>query len=182
MPCHIIFVGQYAKAKTCDRTRFDKDYMLSYTPDVVVRIPEFYKGAMVVEIKSMNTFSYQKQYEHASGHKQLQIYMYLLQKAKGTLNNPDDLDYKKGFTLLDSKNDQKFRTVLYDFEPEVVAPYIDRLDDIAVAYDKFINEHKPPKKPKGCDSISCKLCSKCPMRNACWNIERTLIDKSQKWW
>ena len=59
---------------------------------------------------------------------------------------------------------------------------IDRLDDIAVAYDKFINEHKPPKKPKGCDSISCKLCSKCPMRNACWNIERTLIDKSQKWW
>lgn len=174
----------YAKAKTCDRTRFDKDYMLSYTPDLVVRIPEFYGGAMVGEIKSMNSFSFQKQYEHVSGYKQLQIYMYLLQKAKGNLNDPNDLDYKKGFTLLDSKNDQKFRTVVYNYEPETVAPYIDRLDDIAIAYDKFVNEGKPPKRLKGCDSISCKLCSKCPMRNACWNIDggRTPIDKEQKWW
>lgn len=174
----------YAKAKTCDRTRFDKEYMLSYTPDLVVRIPEFYKGAMVGEIKSMNSFSFQKQYEHVSGYKQLQIYMYLLQKAKGNLDDPKDLDYKKGFTLLDSKNDQKFRTVVYDFEPETVAPYVDRLEDIAIAYDKFVNEGKPPKRLKGCDSISCKLCSKCPMRNACWNVDngRTPIDKEQKWW
>ena len=108
--------------------------------------------------------------------------MYLLQKAKGNLNNPNDLDYKKGFTLLDSKNDQKFRTVIYDYEPEVVAPYIDRLDDIAIAYKKFIEEGKAPKKPKGCDSISSKLCEKCSMRNACCNVERELINKEQKWW
>ena len=124
----------YAKAKTCDRTRMDEEYMLSYTPDIVVRIPEFYKGAMVVEIKSVNSYTFQKQYEHVSGHKQLQLYMYLLQKAKGNLNDPNDLDYKKGFTLLDSKNDQKFRPIVYDYEPETVAPFIDRLDDILLGY------------------------------------------------
>lgn len=174
----------YAKAKTCDRTRFDKEYMLSYTPDIVVRIPEFYKGAMVVEIKSMNSFSFQKQFEHASGHKQLQLYMYLLQKAKGNLDDPTDLDYKKGFTLLDSKNDQKFRTVVYDYEPDVVAPYRDRLDDIYVAYQKFIEEHIMPKRPKKCDVYSCKMASKCAMKDACFNVNngRTPISEHSKWW
>ncbi len=160
----------YAKAKTCDRTRMDEEYMLSYTPDIVVRIPEFYKGAMVVEIKSMNTFSFQNQYEHASGHKQLQLYMYLLQKARGNLNDPTDLNYKKGFTLLDSKNDQKFRTVIYDYEPEVVAPYRDRLDDILLGYERFIEENKLPKKHKNCTSCTCKMAEKCMMRDACYNI------------
>ena len=160
----------YAKAKTCDRTRFDEEYMLSYTPDVVVRIPEFYKGAMVVEIKSVNSYTFQKQYEHISGHKQLQLYMYLLQKAKGNLNDPNDLDYKKGFTLLDSKNDQKFRPIVYDYEPETVAPFIDRLDDILLGYERFIEENKMPKKHKNCTSCDCKLAEKCMMRDACYNI------------
>lgn len=160
----------YAKAKTCDRTRFDEEYMLSYTPDIVVRIPEFYKGAMVVEIKSVNSYTFQKQYEHISGHKQLQLYMYLLQKAKGNLNDFNDLDYKKGFTLLDSKNDQKFRPIVYDYEPETVAPFRDRLDDILLGYERFIEEHKMPKRHKNCTSCDCKLASKCMMRDACYNI------------
>lgn len=174
----------YAKAKTCDRTRFDYDYMLSYTPDIVVRIPQFYKGAMVVEIKSMNKFAFEKQYEHISGHKQLQLYMYLLQKAKGNLNNPNDLDYKKGFTLLDNKNDQTFRTVIYDYEPETVAPFIDRLDDIYVAYHKFFEEQIMPKKCKGCTSYDCKMAEKCAMKDACFNVNngRTEIDERNKWW
>lgn len=172
----------YAKAKTCDRTRFDTEYMLSYTPDIVVRIPQFYKGAMVVEIKSMNSYSFQKQYEHISGYKQLQLYMYLLQKAKGNLNNPNDLDYKKGFTLLDSKNDQKFRTVIYDYEPGTVAPYRDRLDDIYVAYHKLIEEKVAPKKNKTCTSYNCKLAEKCPMKDACYGVSKEKIDESNKWW
>ena len=160
----------YAKAKTCDRTRFDKEYPLSFTPDIIVRIPEFYPGLMVVEIKSMNSFSFQKQYEHQSGHKQLQLYMNRLQVAKGNLNDPNDPDFKKGFTLLDSKNDQKFRTVVYDYEPETVAPFLDRLDDIYIAKDKFEQEGKMVKRHKACTSPSCKLAEKCPMRDACWNV------------
>ena len=128
----------YAKSKTCDRTRFDDDYHLSFTPDIVCRIPEYYPGAMVVEIKSMNKFAYEKQYEHPMGSKQLQLYMYLLQKTKGNLNDPNDPDYKKGFTLLDNKNDQSFRCVVYDYDKEVVAPYIDRLDDIVYHYNNFL--------------------------------------------
>ena len=54
----------YAKAKTLDKTRIDDEYMLSYTPDIVCKIPEFYKGAMIGEIKSMNSFSFKKQTEH----------------------------------------------------------------------------------------------------------------------
>lgn len=160
----------YAKAKTCDRTRFDDDYHLSYTPDIVCRIPEYYPGAMVVEIKSMNKFAYEKQYEHPMGSKQLQIYMYLLQKAKGNLNDPNDPDYKKGFTLLDNKNDQSFRCVVYDYDKEVVAPYVDRLDDIVYHYQNFLETGKMVKRCKNCTSLTCKLAEKCPMRDACYNV------------
>ena len=73
----------YAKSQTLDRTRFDDEYKMSFTPDIVCRIPEFYDGAMVGEIKSMNSFSFKKQSEHASGKKQLYLYMYeLIKQAK----------------------------------------------------------------------------------------------------
>ena len=160
----------YAKAKTCDRTRFDDDYHLSFTPDIVCRIPEYYPGAMVVEIKSMNKFAYEKQYEHPMGSKQLQLYMYLLQKAKGNLNDPNDPDYKKGFTLLDNKNDQSFRCVVYDYDKDVVAPYVDRLDDIIYHYQNFIESKVMVKRCKNCTSLTCKLAEKCPMRDACYNV------------
>lgn len=159
----------YAKAKTLDRTRIDKEYMLSYTPDIVCKIPEFYGGAMVGEIKSMNSFSFKKQSEHSSGKKQLQFYMYLCQKAKGNLNNPDDLDYKKGFVLMDSKNDQEFKVCVYDYDPDIVNPYIDRLEEIGYYYEKFINEHKMLNRPQDATSYDCKLCEKCMMKDACWN-------------
>lgn len=159
----------YAKAKTLDRTRIDKEYMLSYTPDIICKIPEFYKGAMVGEIKSMNSFSFTKQFEHSSGKKQLQFYMYLCQKAKGNLDNPDDLDYKKGFVLMDSKNDQEFKIRLYDYEPDMVEPYIDRLEEIGYYYEKFLNENKMVSRPQEAKSYDCKLCEKCSMRDACWN-------------
>lgn len=159
----------YAKAKTLDRTRFDDEYMLSYTPDIVCKIPEFYKGAMIGEIKSMNSFSFKKQSEHSSGKKQLQFYMYLCQRAKGNLDNPKDSDYKKGFVLMDSKNDQEFRVCVYDYDPGMVNPYIDRLEEIGYYYDKFLNEGKMLNRPHNATSYDCKLCEKCAMRDACWN-------------
>lgn len=159
----------YAKAKTLDRTRFDNDYMLSYTPDIVCRIPEFYKGAMVGEIKSMNSFSFKKQNEHPSGKKQLYFYMYLLQKAKGNLNDKNDLDYKKGFVLMDSKNDQEFKVCVYDYDHSIVEPYVARLDNIQYNYELFMQEHKMVARNKECTSPNCTLAEKCPMSDACWN-------------
>ena len=159
----------YAKAKTLDRTRFDSEYMLSFTPDIVCRIPEFYNGAMIGEIKSMNSFSFKKQDEHPSGKKQLQFYMYLCQKAKGNLNDKNDPDYKKGFVLMDSKNDQEFKVRVYNYDPEIVAPFVDRLDEIAFHYNNFLENNKMVKGNKNCTSYECKLGEKCPMRDACYN-------------
>ncbi len=159
----------YAKAKTLDYTRFDDDFKISYTPDVVCKIPEFYDGAMVVEIKSVNPFQFKKMASHPSGHKQLQWYMYLCQKAKGVLNTKSN-DYKKGFVLCDDKGAQEFKTFVYDYEPETVAPFIERCESIQYYYNVFKEEHKMVPRHKECDSSTCKMAEKCPMRDACYNI------------
>lgn len=80
----------YGKAKTMDRTRFNTEYEVSYTPDIVCRIPEFFDGVMVGEIKSVNSFSFKKMTEHPSAKKQLQLYMFLciqeaMKKEHGTV-------------------------------------------------------------------------------------------------
>ena len=69
--------GVYAKALDCDTSRMNKDYMISFTPDIIATIPEVSDEPMVVEIKSMNSFAYKKQARHVSGQKQLQWYLYL---------------------------------------------------------------------------------------------------------
>lgn len=172
----------YAKAKTLDRTRFDNDYMISYTPDIVCRIPEFYDGAMVGEIKSVNPFQFKKMTSHPSAHKQLQFYMYLCQKAakeKGTWNGKD---YMKGFVLCDDKGAQDFKLFIYEYEPETVAPFIDRCDNVKHHYEEFIENGNLVKRRKDCTSCDCKFAEKCPMRDACWNIGmgRVRLDKCKK--
>lgn len=160
----------YAKAKTLDRTRFDDEYLMSFTPDIVCKIPEFYDGAMVGEIKSMNSFSFKKQYEHTSGKKQLYLYMYELIKQAKLKGNWNGKDYLKGFVLMDSKNDQEFKICVYDYDIGMVETYIDRLEEIKYHKEIFMNDGKMVKRPKDCDTPTCKLCEKCPMRDACWNI------------
>lgn len=159
----------YAKAKTLDRTRFNEQYHLSFTPDIVCRIPEFYDGAMVGEIKSMNSFSFKKQFEHTSGKKQLYLYMYMLIEQAKLNNKWNGKDYLKGFVLMDSKNDQEFKVRIYDYDPEVVQPYIDRLNDIIYYYDNYLESKQMIKRHKECTSYDCKLAEKCPMKDACYN-------------
>lgn len=170
--------GGYAKATTLDRTRYDSEYMLSFTPDIVCRIPDFFKGAMVGEIKSMNSFSFKKQHEHLSGKKQLYLYMYLLIKQAQLKGKWNGIDYTKGFVLMDSKNDQEFKVRVYDYDPEVVAEYIDRLDEITYYYNEFKDNKTMVNKHKECTSYTCKLAEKCPMKDACYNkgIGRVRID------
>lgn len=160
----------YAKAQTLDRTRFDNEYQMSFTPDIVCRIPEFYDGAMVGEIKSMNSFSFKKQSEHTSGKKQLYLYMHELikqAKEKGTWNGKD---YLKGFVLMDSKNDQEFKVCVYDYDPKMVEVYVDRLEEIKYHKERFISEGKMVKRLEGCDTSKCKFAEKCPMKDACYNV------------
>lgn len=159
----------YAKAKTLDRTRFDEEYKLSYTPDIVCRIPEFYDGAMIGEIKSVNSFQFKKMTSHPSAHKQLQNYMrncINAAKKKGTWNGKD---YKKGFVLCDSKNDQDFKVFVYDYDEGFVAPFVDRLEEIKFHYERYLEEGKMVARCKQCTSYQCKMAEKCPMKDACWN-------------
>ena len=168
----------YAKANTLDRTRFDKEYMLSFTPDIVCRIPEFYDGAMVGEIKSVNTFQFKNMTSHPSAHKQLEFYMHNLIKQAVLKGKWNGKDYLKGFVLCDDKNTQDFKLFLYDYDKDFVAPYVDRCEAVKYHYEVFKSEGKMVGRKKECNSYDCKMADKCPMKDACWNRNngRVLID------
>ena len=159
----------YAKPKTLDRTRFDDEYQLSYTPDIVCRIPEFYDGAMIVEIKSVNPMQFRKMTSHPSAKKQLQLYMHECikeAKSRGTWNGRD---YLKGFVLCDDKGGQDFKTYVYEYDPEFVAPYVDRLEQVLFYSERLLSEGKMVPRCKQCNKYECKQAEKCPMKDACWN-------------
>lgn len=159
----------YAKAHTLDKTRFDKEYMLSFSPDIVCKIPEFYDGAMVGEIKSVNTFQFKNMASHPSAHKQLEFYMMELIKQAKLKNKWNGKDYLKGFVLCDDKNTQDFKVFIYDYDKDFVSPYIDRCEEVKHYYNLFVNEGKMVGKRKECISYECKMADKCPMKNACWD-------------
>ena len=144
----------YAKAEDCDFTRFHKDYEVSFTPDVIVDLPEF--GKMVVEIKSVNTFQFQKMNNHPSGEKQLQFYMYLT-------------GIHQGFVLCDDKNTQNFKVFYKQYDPSVVAPFVERCEQVQYFKNKVLNEHKMIKRCEGCNSYTCKRADECAMKDACYN-------------
>lgn len=159
----------YAKAKTCDLTRYDVEYQLSYTPDIVCRIPEFFDGAIVVEIKSVNPMQFKKMQSHPSAQKQLQLYMHECIKEAKRKKKWNGKDYTKGFVLCDDKGAQDFKVFVYDYDPEFVAPYVDRLEDTRYQYYEFMDGGKAPVRHKDCKSYECKQAEKCPMKDACWN-------------
>lgn len=160
----------YAKAQTLDRTRFDDEYQLSYTPDIVCRIPEFFDGAMVGEIKSVNPMQFRKMQSHPSAQKQLQLYMHeCIKQAKVSKKGWNGVDYTKGFVLCDDKGAQDFKIYVYDYDPEFVAPYVERLEDVLYYTEKFLGEDKLVRRHVDCNSYDCKQASNCPMKDACWN-------------
>lgn len=147
----------YSEVEDLDKTQFNKKYMISFTPDIICNIPDFYDGKMVGEIKSVNTFQFQRMITHPSAGKQLQWYMYLT-------------GIKKGFVLCDDKNTQDFKLEVYDFDKEKVEPFIERAEVVKEAYDRVFDEGKMIKRPKFAKDINCKKCSKCAMRDACYNV------------
>lgn len=165
----------YGKARNMDYTRYCDDYMLSYTPDIVCKIPQFYDGAMVGEIKSVNTFQFQRMTKHPSAWKQCQWYMHLCikeAKAKGKWNGKD---YLKGFVLADDKNTQDFKLEVYDYEPAKIEPFAERADSIMYNYNRVFEEHKMVARPTDAKTPTCKRCADCFMREACWDIGKGKI-------
>ena len=147
----------YSTYKDLDYTQFNDEYKISYTPDIICSIPEFYDGKMVGEIKSVNTFQFQRMIKHPSASKQLLWYMFLT-------------GIKKGFVLSEDKNTQDFKLEIYDFDPELIKVPIERAEGIKKAYAKVFDEKKMVPRPLDAKSSDCKRCSKCAMKDACWNI------------
>lgn len=147
----------YSSANDLDVTQFNKKYRISFTPDIICYIPEFYSGKMIGEIKSVNTYQFQKMTKHPSAWKQCQWYMYLT-------------GIEKGFVLSEDKNTQDFKVEVYDFDPDIVAPFIDRAEEIKFRYKKAMSERKMIKRPPDAKSSDCKRCKSCALKNACWNI------------
>ena len=141
----------WSKPTDLDRTRYSEDYMMSFTPDIVCLIPDFCDEPMVGEIKSVNTFSFKKQTKHPSAWKQCQWYMHLT-------------GIKKGFVISEDKNTQDFRVEVYDYDPDIVQPFIDRAESIVDAYHTLMRDHKMVARPSDAKKPDCKRCSGCPMR------------------
>lgn len=147
----------YAKPEDLDRTRFNKKYRVSYTPDGIIYVPEFYDGKMVLEIKSVNTYQFQKMSKHPSASKQCQFYM--MQEG-----------IKKGVVLCEDKNTQDFKLEVYDYSHDVVAPFERRMQDVKSAYKEAHSTKRMVPRPLDAKKPDCKRCKECPMREACWNI------------
>lgn len=140
-----------------DFTQFNKHYHMSFTPDIICVIPDFYDGFMVGEIKSVNTFAFKKQTRHPTAWKQCQWYMHLT-------------GIHKGFVLSDDKNCQEFKLEVLDYDFDKVQPFVDRAEQIVSAYDNLVENHKMIRRPLDAKSHTCKRCKDCPMRDACWDV------------
>lgn len=165
----LLIRGGYGKAKDMDFTRFDDDYMLSYTPDIDCLIPEFFEGRMIGEIKSVNTYQFQKMTKHPSAWKQCQWYMHLCIKYLKKCGTWNGKDYTKGFVLNEDKNTQEFKLEVYDYDPTLIEPFAGRADSITYYYDRVFEEKKMVARPTDAKSSTCKRCAECFMRDACWN-------------
>ena len=160
----------YSTVADLDVTQFNKKWRISYTPDVKCYIPEFFEGKMIGELKSVNTYQFQKMGRHPSAWKQCQWYMNLeinREKLAGTWNGTD---WTKGFVLSEDKNTQEIKIEVYDFDPEIVEPFVDRAEQIKSWYKKVHSEGKMVSRPDDAKSPECKRCHDCPMRDACWNV------------
>ena len=151
--------GGLCKAEDLDFSKFYDKYEIGYTPDAILTIDgEKY----VVEIKSVNTYQFQKMTSHPTATKQVNMYMHFS-------------GIHKGIILCDDKNTQNFKVFPVKYNPEIVAPYIERLEAVQYYKNRVFEEHKMVKRCKQCTSKVCKRAIGCSMRDACWNTGKGRI-------
>lgn len=143
-----------------ERTLFIPKYDLSFTIDAII---DMLGEETILDIKSQSTFAFKKAKGHPKGEKQVNFYLWAYSLYTGKL-------HKRGFVLVDSKDDQEVRIVPVTYDKEKVIPYIDRLKNIQLLKKEFIENHKVPKRCHDCTDPDCKRSIKCNMRDACWNV------------
>lgn len=156
---------QSGRAIEVEVTRIDEKWGVFHTPDIIARFEElFEKQHVIIEIKSMNKESYlkavtkfpfdaRKAHEHAF--KQAQLYMYLT-------------NTKKAIFLAFCKDNSDHHEWIFDFDQEYIAPYVARLDNLLVFYEKF-EQHQGKMLPQRvCENPDEPRAKSCPMRHVCW--------------
>lgn len=151
-----------------ERTLFMEEYDLSFTIDALLNL---FNEEVVCDVKSQNSFAFKKQHGHPSGEKQVNFYLWALSKYTG-------VPHRKGFVLVDSKDDQEIKVVPVEYSKEKVAPYVYRLKEIQEMKQQFLEEHKMPKRK--CKNCDCKRAAQCNMRDACWNIGKGRVKLNAK--
>lgn len=154
--------GGYSDPLDLDVTYFVEEFDLFFSPDIFCKIDgENYIG----EIKSMNGNAYNNMIrdgvDHPSAPKQLQLYMCLSEFVK-----PEQV--RKGFVLCENKNTQDFKVTLYNYDPDAVRPYMERLEKIRKYKDALLKRGRIVSRKNTCTAYTCKIASSCPMRDVCW--------------
>ena len=151
-----------------ERTLFLKKYDLNFTIDALLNM---FGEEVICDIKSQNTFAFKKSKGHPSGEKQINFYCWALSKYTG-------VPHRKGFALVDSKDDQEIKVVPVVYSKEKVEPYVDRLKMVQEYKKEFIENGKLPKRK--CSSCSEKRASECAMRDACWNVGKGRVKLDER--
>lgn len=131
-----------------------KDFQLLFTPDAIVKLNGI---TYVVEIKSVNTYTFKKLNSHPSGEKQLQLYMHMT-------------GIPHGFVLCEDKNTQDIKVFYHEYDPIKGREYAERMHKVVKFKEIFEKQKKLPKKI--CPNPDCKKAKWCAYRDACFNIER----------
>lgn len=146
-----------------ERSLFLKKYDLSFTIDALLNL---FNEEIICDVKSQNSFAFKKSKGHPSGEKQVNFYLWALSKYTG-------VPHRKGFVLVDSKDDQEIRIVPVKYNKEKVVPYVERLKVIQDMKKEFMESKELPKRK--CANCDTKRASQCNMRDACFNIGKGRI-------
>lgn len=153
--------GGLCKPLDCDFSLFAKQFDLSYTPDIkCARIGD---KDYVIEIKSVNTYAFKKGGHHASGRKQVQLYMYLT-------------GIHRGIVLQEDKNTQEFRVNVYEFNYDEVKKYIARLEKIQYYKKRLLRKDKLVKRHNKCTGYDCKMAQECAMSDVCYKKSKERLE------
>ncbi len=150
-----------AKVVEVETTHKHSRYGMFYTPDVITIIPElFQQELIIVEIKSMNKKRFEQammqsdpKKMHSEAYKQCQIYMYFH-------------GLKRGMILLFCKDNSRHHHAFIEYDPEFMAPYINRAETRLRL--KLIFEASEQLSNRVCESRESPRAKSCPVSELCW--------------
>lgn len=155
--------GGLCNPSDCDVTLKSTWYHgLSFSPDI--SNAKIAGNEYVVEIKSMNSYLFDRMTEHESAKLQLMLYMHLLIK-------------KRGFVLCENKDTQKIKIFVYKYDRNIIKPYLERIKKINEYNQLFLDTNKIPKRLSVCQTCKSVKAKMCTMRDTCFGISvKCLLD------